>query len=125
MNNRDREDFIDGYITALIWSSNTDGQKPEGYNITDDHDADDLTPEALGEIRSDCVDFIGQCADMLEARSEFTNYEYMGHDFALTRNGHGAGFWDRGLIYDEELTDACKPYGSMDLYVGDDGNLYV
>lgn len=36
----------------------------------------------------------------------------------LTRNGHGAGFWDRGLgALGTELTNACKPYGGVDLYI--------
>jgi hypothetical protein len=44
----------------------------------------------------------------------------------LTRNGHGSGFWDRGLgKVGEQLTAACGPYGSSDLYVGDDGKVYV
>ena len=49
-----------------------------------------------------------------------------GHDFWLTRNHHGAGFWDRGLgEVGERLTDAAHAYGSSDLYVGDDGKVYV
>lgn len=52
----------------------------------------------------------------------------VGHDFWLTRNGHGAGFWDRAVYgrlrrIGEELTDLCKPYGTVGLYVDDDGYL--
>ncbi len=51
--------------------------------------------------------------------------EQAGHDFWLTRNGHGAGFWDRGLgALGERLSKESKPYGSCDLYVGDDGQIY-
>jgi hypothetical protein len=45
-----------------------------------------------------------------------------GHDFFLTRNGHGAGFWDKD-IYDElapngcnRLTELAKMCGSADVY---------
>lgn len=39
--------------------------------------------------------------------------------------GHGAGFWDRGLgEVGDALSKACEPYGSVDLYVGDDGKIY-
>lgn len=69
--------------------------------------------------------------------SEFTNEEAQrilnyegndvsilaGHDFFLTRNGHGAGFWDK-LIYDElasngchRLTEISKACGSVDVFV--------
>lgn len=36
-----------------------------------------------------------------------------GHDFYLTRNGHGAGFWDGDYekAKGQRLTDACRPYG--------------
>ena len=38
----------------------------------------------------------------------------------------GAGFWDRGNdpVFDR-LTKACRPYGSCDAYVGDDGLIYL
>lgn len=36
------------------------------------------------------------------------------HDFILTRNHHGAGFWDRGLgDVGRRLTDAAQAYGSV------------
>ena len=48
-----------------------------------------------------------------------------GHDFWLTRNRHGAGFWDRGLEFvGINLTDAAHAWGEFNLYVGDDGLIY-
>jgi hypothetical protein len=50
--------------------------------------------------------------------------EAFGHDFWLTRNGHGAGFWDRGLgALGDRLTDASKPYGEVNLWVDADGSV--
>ena len=50
--------------------------------------------------------------------------EALGHDFWLTRNGHGAGFWDRGLgELGDRLTGLAKPYGTVDLYITDDGKV--
>ena len=49
-----------------------------------------------------------------------------GHDFWLTRNRHGAGFWDRGLgERGQRLTDAAHVYGESYLSIGDDGKVYV
>lgn len=50
-----------------------------------------------------------------------------GHDFWLTRNGHGAGFWDGDWPEEvgERLTRAAKAYGPFELYVGDDGMIYA
>lgn len=51
--------------------------------------------------------------------------EQVGHDFYLTRNCHGAGFWDRGNgKMGDELTELAHPYGGFELYLGDDGLLY-
>ncbi len=45
------------------------------------------------------------------------NIKQAGHDFWLTRNGHGTGFWDRPELYGEEnadeLTRACKAMGEV------------
>jgi hypothetical protein len=50
----------------------------------------------------------------------------VGHDLWLTRNGHGAGFWDRGLgDVGDKLTAIAKRMGSKSLYVGDDGKIYI
>ncbi len=50
-----------------------------------------------------------------------------GHDFWLTRCGHGAGFWDGDWPEPAAsvLTEASKEFGNVDLYVGDDGQIYA
>lgn len=49
------------------------------------------------------------------------------HDFWLTRNHHGAGFWDGD--YPEpiatQLTNLAHGFGECNLYVGDDGLIYL
>ena len=49
------------------------------------------------------------------------------HDFWLTRNGHGAGFWDTSR-WDKEagkrLTKSAEKYKCVYLYIGDDGAIY-
>jgi hypothetical protein len=93
--------------------------------LDDSFDTDDIAAEAVSQMMDDVEDFITANADTLEA-SELS-LEQIGHDFWLTRNRHGAGFWDRGLPnhIGQALTDAAHAYGSQDVYVGDDGKLYV
>lgn len=80
--------------------------------------------EAIEQARADCEDFQVTNADDLEKYQEETGYTG-GNDFWLTRNGHGAGFWDRGLgEIGDKLTKNAKPYSSVDAYKGDDGLLY-
>lgn len=87
----------------------------------DDVDAE-LTLDAQFEMLGDCEDFMKSqwhlVCDLDPAQ--------VGHDFWLTRNGHGTGFWDRGHPewLGKALTKASKPYGTADLYVGDDGCIH-
>jgi hypothetical protein len=77
---------------------------------------DDIAPETMAQFREDCAAFYETCAD------DLTDMEagQAGHDFWLTRNGHGAGFWDRGLgERGERLSEIARPYGSVNLYVSD------
>jgi hypothetical protein len=52
--------------------------------------------------------------------------EQIGHDIWLTRNHHGAGFWDRGLgDLGDKLTEIAHSLGGSDAYVGDDGKVHL
>jgi hypothetical protein len=67
-------------------------------------------------MAADCKAFQTDNAELLEHAG---NDEQNGHDFWLTRNRHGAGYWDRGYHgqIGRQLTDASHPYGESDLYV--------
>ena len=118
------DDFLTAYVECALWCSTADGGEP----LDATYDGDYIAPEALAKMRADCDDFIAGNEDMLSDVDALfgRGAESCGHYFWLTRNGHVAGFWDRGMgKLGEQLSDACKPYGSQDLYVGDDGQLYV
>jgi hypothetical protein len=53
-------------------------------------------------------------------------HQSAGHDFFLTRNGHGAGFWDRGYPEDlgEALSEASRKFGEADLLHEDGAFFY-
>jgi hypothetical protein len=116
-----KSDFADGYISALVWSSS--------YGEHETLDDFRLSEEAKATLEEQADKFYADNADLLmRAEEEGRSEEYLGHDFALTRNGHGAGFWD-GRIQDKELakalTDAAHKAGEVDLYLGDDDLIYV
>ncbi len=118
--NHDIDTILDAYIDCALWSSTDDNGEPlDAY-----HGPDGMAPAALAESREDIVGFLAYCEEQGIDTHGQTD-EQIGHDFWLTRNGHGAGFWDRGLPNGSELSDACKPFGSVDLYIGDDGAVYV
>lgn len=115
----DIEAFKHAYIECALWC----GLQDEDGEPLDNYFADDLSADALRQMHADCEDFVISNRALLE-QSELTP-EQAGHDFWLTRNGHGAGFWDRGIgAVGDELSDMARAYGAAYLYVGDDGRVY-
>jgi hypothetical protein len=123
-------DFTRAYITCALWSSNDESRDDGGDPIDDNYGPEDLAPETRAKLEADCKAFFeaqrstwsGQWARV----SEHSEDEQAGHDFWLTRNGHGAGFWDGDWSEPAAttLTDACKAFHEYHLYVGDDGLIW-
>lgn len=114
-------DFTHAYIDAALWSSTDDNGTP-----LDSLDAS-LSAEARAQMEADCAAFYTDCRPIWDGLTAYTltgtvDDAQAGHDFWLTRNRHGAGFWDRGLgDAGEELTRRARAYGEADLYVSDAG----
>lgn len=84
----------------------------------------DIEDGALARMLADCARFQAEAGDNLAGYP----LEHAGHDFWLTRNGHGAGFWEVDFGTDETcaaLTALAKEFGACDLSPGDDGKLYL
>lgn len=78
--------------------------------------------EARAAIRSELSSFFILANDELHG----LGYSAIGHDFILTRNGHGSGFWDRGLgEQGERLSDWARSFGSVSAFVSDSGELGI
>src|SRR5258707_18221 len=99
------ETFLHAYLVCALWSSMDESTPSGGYPLDENYSVHDFAPEALKAMTSDCDEFQTANADLL-VESGLTDAR-AGHDFWLTRNGHGAGFWDRGLgEVGRRLTDA-------------------
>ena len=127
------DEFTWAYIECALWSSCDANQGDEPLDAN--YDSSDLAPETLAEMLEDCADFQKSFGSLVPPGDD----AQAGYDFWLTRNGHGAGFWDgdwaRSMPPDhwaarqyktvgDFLTAMSKPYGEVDLYVGDDGLIY-
>lgn len=116
----DLADVEIGYMTCALWSSTDESGDP----LDDKYSIDDLSPTAAAHMMSDVAAFVKANEALLITTP--LDDEQIGHDFWLTRNGHGAGFWDRGLgEVGDRLTKACKAFPEINLYVGDDGKIYA
>ena len=107
--------FFTAYVRAALWSSTDDAGEPLDKN----HNPSNIAPETLGKMKEDCLKFQRLNAMGLVGLDD----EEAGNDFWLTRNGHGAGFWDGDYPEDvgERLTRSAESFGTFDMYIGDDG----
>jgi hypothetical protein len=109
---------------AALWSTTTTVEGADYENLDDAFTADDITGEAETKLVELIDNFFDLAGDLLND-VPLTD-EQIGHDIVLTTNRHGAGFWDRGLgELGEKLSDCARSLGGYELYVGDDGTLYV
>lgn len=134
----DLDQFTQGYIEAMFftetsgismvdWHSEASREAVrEGQadgDIPGDAGFSDLHPDSLAEIMADCADFQAKGQDMLQRAYATGNYEAMqaGRDFWFSRNGHGAGFFDReiGEVRDELQSLASDKFGQVDPWFSD------
>lgn len=96
--------FAAAYTQALLWSS-TD-TTPDGRDVN--LDEFDLSTAGADTCRADCLEFFAANFEDLRTAADWPGYSWAhaGHDFALTRNRHGAGFWDGDLP--DELGDRLR-----------------
>jgi len=108
------------YLIAALWSSTGE----DGNPLDDTYEPDDFDPESLERAKKDYQAFISKAQSILP---EGYDESQVAHDFWLTRNGHGAGFWDREEIYGEQeaksLTELAHQFGEQDVYENDAGTV--
>ena len=97
---------------ALQWTASDATEVGNGYPVSDG--GDEWTDDIVSKVPYLTEAVTSFIADNWEDVSGLDAGQ-TGHDFILTANGHGAGFWDRGLgARGDRLTENCKPYGSLD-----------
>lgn len=139
----ERDAFTEGYVSCALWCGvlvyKHDDDCPchepaasgEAYDADDctcdaemvssddSHDESELSEDARSALVSDAEAFYED--NIADIRASGLDMERAGHDFWLTRNRHGAGFWDekaRGADADaalDRLTDASHAYGEQSL----------
>lgn len=109
------EKFLDAYLTCLVWSSSATDDNGEEFESLESFD---LSESAKTKSAYDCAQFIEAAGDLLDNLPSGYDFSNAGHDFWLTRNGHGAGFWDRGLgERGDKLTSLSKSFASRNVYI--------
>lgn len=107
----DIDDILKAYLECALWTEeeNDDLESKTIYDITEKS-----KKEAIEQIEW-FVDSAGEALNNIEDSS-------IGYDLWLTRNGHGAGFFDKN--YDKDIIDfllfLCDELGEAYLHVIDD-----
>jgi hypothetical protein len=105
---KDLDEFTRGYLECAEWCG-IDEEERKAFELSVSPKWGNLT---LQRAIQDCDDFRSAAGGLLNSTQYPYGDSYAGHDFWLTRNRHGAGFWDRGLgKVGETLTELAHPYG--------------
>ena len=107
-------EFMQGYIeTAFFCGVSTDDPDNPGESLElDGLGVGNLDADSLADMVADCARFWIDNATLIRQAMEF-NPDYSlsqaGGDYWYTRNGHGVGYWDRGLdVIGDALTTAAQ-----------------
>ena len=139
------------YLTTILWAETvslpvTEDELVDGrMDVDDDHvlagieectplddhfEIGDFDAESLQKAEDDCNGFFDRMDmnGLSDAASECADDDTIVHDFWLTRNGHGAGFWDGDYDGHEEnlgdnLTELSKDFAGQHVLVNEDGSL--
>lgn len=144
------------YLTTILWAE-TVSLPCEENNLVDNfmgvdedhplHDVMDCSPlddhftfgnftdVSLHKAVADLNDWFDHLANtefkdgesLLDITLEYEDEEHIAHDFWLTRNGHGVGYWngDYGDELGKALTAACKSWPEQYVLVDEEGWLYL
>lgn len=131
------ESFIDGAIYALLEVDTGSWADPDAADYVEriyahqwqtpaaHWEREALLPDTRERLERECTDFFtANIRDLVrhqQALTTFTAWRSIGIDFHLTRNHHGAGFWDRGTgDVGQRLTDNAHPYGEIHGWLTED-----
>lgn len=113
--------FINAYLECALWASiNSDDGEP----LDSFFDISDFDNDSLEKLKAHALKFFTDNIELINSAENYS-YDQAGHDLWLTENGHGAGFWDRGIGEPgDKLTELSENH-ETDIYVGDDNKLYI
>jgi len=106
------------YIMSMLWSTQNPATEEEEY-LDENYSIENISPELEKASKNDLRKFIEANKD--DIKSTGMTPEMLGHDLWLTREHHGAGFWDRGYgEAGERMTKFAHDLKGIDLELNDD-----
>jgi hypothetical protein len=107
---KDKKEILKHYLHAALWTAELETKR----------DIEHIHPASLEQATKDVDSFVDKAGSLLDDISE----EMIGHDFWLSRNHHGAGFFDRGL---GKIGDTLQEFSHTfkELNVFDDADVII
>jgi hypothetical protein len=106
--------FTRGYLECALWLTDPEPGSGE-WSEHDDWTIANLNPDNVRQAIDDCHRFQTESQIDLDEIDDDLGRDaaHAGHDFYLSRNGHGTGFFDRGSqdVW-RRLQDAARAYGT-------------
>lgn len=123
-------------LHTLLWSSNTE----EGIPLDRDYGPEDVNENDVQRLYAEFQRFVSlaekeiseKIGDNWDCLDDFYDLQQPAenqteHDYILTRNGHGCGFYDGDWAREVAhiLAVAADTHGPITPYVGSDGKIYI
>jgi hypothetical protein len=115
------DSIVAGYFEAAVWTDMNENEEP-----VHEEAADYFTKYSHSSSVRDVYSLLANHPDVVKSALDAYGAERFGHDFWLTRNNHGVGFWDREELkangVGEELTRISNSeFKEKSLIVSDEG----
>jgi hypothetical protein len=124
------DDFLQAYLECAVFCSLN--EKNGGQPLDKTHSWKDVSNESYVQATRDCKAFLDKASSWIVDKNfkyvtkEHTTVAQAGHDFWMTRDGQGCGFWDGDWREPAAtiLDNLAKSFNEIELYVGDDNKLH-
>jgi hypothetical protein len=112
------EIILEHYLCCALWTN----EELDNFSILD------IEEESKEQAKKDIEAFLAKIKP-LETGGAIGYPEQMGHDFWLSRNGHGAGFFDRmeDVYQDQQdvLQEIAETFPERNIFLGDSGKVII
>lgn len=103
----DFDEFYEAFLTCALWSTSDENDEPLDRN----HSIADIDTDCAERLKAHAFSFWCRMYCYIDAETNSPGVTRAGHDFWLTSQGHGSGFWDgHWPKYGDMLTKLSKCY---------------
>jgi hypothetical protein len=121
------EDPFGAYLQTALWAEVDDNGDPWDSNYSEE----DIAPESKTQMKQEFDEFMKRAQPLLQELEEAEgrlDLAQIAHDFWLTRNRHGAGFWETSDYPEQigtKLTDLSHKFPEVYFWLAEDGKIHA